>query len=118
MDPMTAQHETTPGEETELHEHPEPRQYVFIAVVLAVVTALEVGIYYIEALRAVIVPFLAVFAIIKFYLVATWFMHLRFDSRLFRRLFITGIVVAFAVFTVVLVIFFFSLGGPAPNVGG
>ncbi|MGH2820674.1 MAG: cytochrome C oxidase subunit IV family protein [Actinomycetota bacterium] len=115
---MTAHHETTPGEETELHEHPEPRQYVFIAAVLAVVTALEVAVYYIEAVRDFIVAFLAVFAVIKFFLVASWFMHLRFDSKLFRRLFITGLLVAFFVFGIVLSIFFLSLGGPAPNVGG
>ena len=40
---------------------------------------------------------------IKFVLVGSWFMHLKFDSQLFRMLFITGIVIALLVFTVMLV---------------
>jgi hypothetical protein len=34
-----------------------------------------------------------------------WFMHLRFDSRMFRRLFTTGIVLALIVYTIVLTTF-------------
>jgi cytochrome c oxidase subunit IV len=104
-----------PGEAEELSHHPEPRQYVVVAVILAIVTAAEVAIYYISALQDLIVPFLIAFALIKFILVALWFMHLRFDSRLFRRLFVTGILLAMAIFAVVLV-FFATHGGPAPGV--
>jgi cytochrome c oxidase subunit 4 len=38
-------------------------------------------------------------------MVVLWFMHLRFDSRLFRRLFVTGIVLALFVYTIVLTTF-------------
>ena len=107
-----------PGEAVELHSHPTPGKYVFIAVVLAIVTAAEVAIYYIEALADYIVPFLIAFAVIKFFLVVSWFMHLKFDSRLFRRLFVTGLVLALAVFAVVLVVFFTQMGGPAPEIKG
>jgi len=34
--------------------------------------------------------------------VALYFMHLRFDSKLFRRLFVTGIILAIAVYLVAL----------------
>jgi cytochrome c oxidase subunit 4 len=95
-----------PAEQEELQHHPSPRQYVTIAIVLGVITAMEVAIYYVEAARGVLVPALIVFAFLKFALVALWFMHLRFDSRLFRRLFITGLILAFAVFAVVLVTVF------------
>jgi cytochrome c oxidase subunit IV len=98
--------EIKPQEEVGLAGHPTPRQYVRIGVVLAIVTALEVAIYYIEALRDTIVPLLIVFAFIKFSLVVSWFMHLKFDSKLFARLFVTGLVLALAVFGVVLAIFF------------
>ena len=103
-----------PGEAEELSHHPTPKQYVVVALVLAVVTAAEVAIYYISALEDLIVPFLIAFALIKFFLVAMWFMHLRFDSLLFRRLFVTGIVLALLIFAVVLV-FFATHGGPAPG---
>jgi cytochrome c oxidase subunit 4 len=99
------------------HEHPGPRQYVGVAVVLAIITAIEVAIYYIEAIEDLLVPLLITFSFIKFALVVLWFMHLKFDSRLFMRLFITGLILAFAVFAIVLGSFF-GRGGPAPGVGG
>ena len=107
-----------PAEAAELGHHPRPRQYVTIAVVLAVITALEVAIYYIEIVDALLVTMLIVFAFLKFFLVVSWFMHLRFDSKLFLRLFVTGLVLAAVVFAVVLVTFFTHLGGATPNVTG
>ncbi|HEX2049823.1 MAG TPA: cytochrome C oxidase subunit IV family protein [Actinomycetota bacterium] len=103
-----------PAEQEELAEHPGPRQYVGIAVVLAVVTLAEVAIYYVEALADLLVPFLIAFAVVKFALVALWFMHLRFDSNVFKRLFVTGIVLALSVFGIVLWVFF-ARGGAAPG---
>jgi cytochrome c oxidase subunit 4 len=102
-------------EEYELSHHPSPGQYVKIGVILAIVTALEVAIYYVDSMRDLIVPFLLAFAVIKFFLVVMWFMHLKFDSRLFRRLFISGLILAGAVYAIVLVIFF-ARGGAAPVV--
>lgn len=104
-----------PAEADELHAHPGPRQYVMVAIVLAVVTAAEVAIYYVSALESVLIPFLLAFSFVKFVLVVLWFMHLRFDSKLFARLFVTGIVLALFIFGIVLW-FFFTHGGAAPNV--
>jgi cytochrome c oxidase subunit 4 len=95
-----------PREAEELAHHPGPRQYVVIAIILAIVTAAEVAIYYVEALEDWLVPFLIAFSVIKFILVGLYFMHLKFDSLIFRRLFLVGIVLAFAVFSVVLALFF------------
>lgn len=103
-----------PLEQVELSHHPGPRQYVGVAVVLAILTAIEVGIYYISSIKSVLALPLIVLMIMKFALVGLWFMHLRFDSLMFRRLFVTGVVLALAVFAIVLVIFFKALGGPAP----
>jgi cytochrome c oxidase subunit 4 len=98
--------------------HPTPRQYVKVAIVLFVVTAFEVAIYYIEALGSLLVPLLLLFAVIKFVLVVLWFMHLRFDSRLFRRLFVTGMAFALIVFAIVLATFFFRDPGAFTENGG
>ncbi|CAN5533981.1 hypothetical protein BH24ACT26_BH24ACT26_22430 [soil metagenome] len=111
-------HQVEPAEAAELHTHPTPRNYVNIAIVLAVITAAEVAIYYVEALESILVPVLILFAFLKFFLVVSWFMHLRFDSKLFRRLFVTGLILAGLVFAVVLVTFFTHLGGPTPDVAG
>jgi cytochrome c oxidase subunit 4 len=90
---------------TEVAEHhPAPAEYVKIAAILAVVTLIEVGAYYVTGIPdGLLSASLLIMMIIKFAMVGLWFMHLRFDSRLFRRLFITGIVLALAVYTVAMV---------------
>jgi len=84
------------------HTHPTPVKYVGIAVLLGIITALEVGLYYIDMPEGLLVAFLLVLAVLKFALVAAFFMHLKFDSPMLRRLFITGIILAGVVYTVVL----------------
>jgi cytochrome c oxidase subunit 4 len=91
---------TEPG-----HAHPSDLQYVYVALVLAAITAAEVGIYYAKSLGALLVVILVVLSIIKFSIVVLWFMHLRFDSKLFRRLFVTGIGLALFVYGIVLTTF-------------
>lgn len=87
-------------------EHPGPRQYVVVAAVLAVLTALEVGLFYMDFVpRPVATGSLIVLMTLKFSIVALWFMHLRFDSRIYRRLFITGLILAITVFLIVLLTF-------------
>ena len=82
------------------HAHPGPAEYVRVAIVLAIITAVEVAAYYVTSLpQSAFVALLFVMMIIKFATVVLWFMHLRFDSRLFRRLFVTGIVLAILVYT-------------------
>jgi cytochrome c oxidase subunit IV len=85
--------------------HPEPREYVVVAVVLAVATAFEVAIYYTSIPHPILVAFLMLAAVFKFSLVVLWFMHLRFDSRIFRRMFLAGLGLALTVYTVVLLTF-------------
>jgi cytochrome c oxidase subunit 4 len=103
--------------EDELASHPSPRKYVFIGVVLFIVTAIEVAIFYIDVASAVLVTSLLILSVIKFALVVAWFMHLRFDSRLFRYLFLAGLITALAVFAIVLVVFVGN-DGPAPLITG
>ncbi len=86
--------------------HPGEREYVKVAVALAIVTALEIALFYIEALPSPLtVGLLIVLMMIKFALVALWFMHLRFDSERFMRLFVAGLAIAIIVFGVVLLTF-------------
>jgi cytochrome c oxidase subunit IV len=56
--------------------------------------------------------------VVKFAMVAGWFMHLRFDSNLFTRMFVSGIVLAVTVYVAALAAFeFFSSDGvPAPAI--
>ena len=85
------------------HDHPTERQYVAVALVLGAITAAEVGVYYISSIPdALFIGLLCAMAATKFTLVALWFMHLRFDSVIFRRLFVTGIVLAAFVYLILL----------------
>src|SRR6478609_3230631 len=60
------------------HAHPEPRQYVLIAVVLVVITGFEVATSYLEGdvNSTLLIVLLGVMAAVKFFLVVAWFMHL------------------------------------------
>ena len=85
--------------------HPSPKEYVRIAIVLAGITGLEVAVYYIDAVRDFLIPMLFAFSLIKFALVALWFMHLRFDSRVYARFFAMGLAFAITLFVIVLLTF-------------
>lgn len=93
--------EVLPGE---VRPHPTPLQYVLIAVVLCVITGIEIAVSYSEGdvPDGLIVTLLLSMAIIKFALVAAWYMHLRTDMVIFRRFFVLGIVGAIILFSIVL----------------
>lgn len=97
-------HGLLPGE---TRPHPSPVQYVIIAVILCVITAVEVAVSYLEGdiPDGLIVTLLLGMAVIKFVLVASWFMHLRTDLPIFRRLFVVGIVAAVLLYVIVLATF-------------
>lgn len=82
--------------------HPGPMEYLRIGLILAVITAVEVAVYYVDELSDVLVPILVVLSAAKFSLVVLWFMHLKFDARLFSWMFVGGILLAAALFVVVL----------------
>jgi len=88
----------------ELRPHPSPFQYVVIAVILCVITGLEVGTYYLPSdfPRALYITILLVLALTKFVSVVAWYMHLRTDRLIFRRFFIVGAVGAVILYTIVL----------------
>jgi heme/copper-type cytochrome/quinol oxidase subunit 4 len=82
--------------------HPGPSEYVMVGGVLAFLTAIEVALYYMSFPRTAFILVLLVLSALKFVTVVMYFMHLKFDSKLFTTAFVTGLVAAFAVFTVVL----------------
>jgi cytochrome c oxidase subunit 4 len=93
------------------HAHPSERQYYVVALILAVLTALEVVVYYIENLNDdVLVIVLAILAISKFSMVVLYFMHLKFDSAVFRRFFIAGLALAIGVYVATLAAMHFFSG--------
>ena len=99
-----------PAVEEHAHDHPDEKTYVKIALILGVLTALEVATYPAEdTLGSLVIPILLTLMVIKFWYVAAFFMHLKFDSRMFSWVFIAGIVTAAACYIAALATFeFFS----------
>ena len=77
--------------------HPTPLTYLKIAAILAVVTAVEVAIFYVESLSSLLLPMFLVLSAVKFMLVAMFYMHLRFESSLFSWFFVGGLLLAAAI---------------------
>lgn len=88
----------------ELDAHPSPFKYVMIFLILVVVTAVEVATSYLEGsvTSGLIVALLLFWAIVKFILVAAYYMHLKTDQPMFRRFFVLGVVSACILYAVVL----------------
>jgi len=87
------------------HHHPTPAQYWRIAVLLGVLTAIEVGMYYINRaydLGALNAISLVILATLKFVIVVAFYMHLRYEKSTLSRFFTGGFVLAASLYTVVL----------------
>lgn len=84
--------------------HPTPKQYVMIAAVLFVLTAIEVALFYVDV-GAINTPALLILMALKFFLVVAFYMHLRYESGLLHRLFLAGLIGAGIVYLVVLLAF-------------
>jgi cytochrome c oxidase subunit 4 len=89
--------------EAHQHTHPTDATYIKVAIFLAVLTAFEVGTYFIQdASTTLLVVVLFPLMVFKFAVVCLWFMHLRFDNPLFKRVFVFGLLLAVAVYIIVL----------------
>jgi cytochrome c oxidase subunit 4 len=91
-------------------DHPDSSQYIVIGIILAVFTAIEVAISFAAVPTNVVIPSLIVLTVLKFLLVVLWFMHLRFDSGWFRRLFVFGLFVALAIYAAAISLMLFAGG--------
>jgi cytochrome c oxidase subunit 4 len=114
MTATATEHAGHADEPTDAHpdahgDHPTEGKYWVIAAILAVITAVEVALSYIDLGNAV-APLLLVGMVMKFFIVASYFMHLKFDSRVTRRLFISGL--ALAVFCYLGMFMMFRQFGP------
>ena len=80
----------------EVHEHPDLEQYKWVALILTLITVVEVWIYYIPSFVAspLFVPVLLIMSAVKFAIVVLFYMHLKYDHKLFRALFTGPLIIA------------------------
>ena len=120
----------TPSSAHAEHSHPTPGLYLKIAVVLFVLTALEVlafeagrgsfGAQAQSVFEPIVVLLLVVLSGAKFVLVAMFYMHLKQDPKLLSNLFIWPLVIAAGVIAslIVLLSYWRVVGGmAAPSIG-
>lgn len=94
--------------------HPKERTYVRVALVLALITLAEIFASYITVADWIKIVALVGMSVVKFWVVAAYFMHLKFDNPALRKPFITGIFLAGTIYTIVLLsLTLHSRGGPA-----
>lgn len=105
-------HATPHGHAAE-HAHPTPALYLRVALVLFVLTALEVVAYELARrpdaplhaiIEPLVVPILLILSAAKFALVAMFYMHLKQDSKLFSNLFVWPIILAAALILALIVL--------------
>ena len=106
---MSQEHQATiEGAAEAVHTgHPTPGTYFKVAMTLAIITAVEVGIFYLNFLGYAIIPILVLLSGAKFILVAMYYMHLKFDSRIFSTMFVAGFIVAAGVIFALMALFQF-----------
>ena len=93
----------------EAHEHGmSDAGYIKIAVILALITALEVSTYYVD-FGPLFMPSLIIMMVVKFVMVVSYFMHLKFDSKIFSFLFYVGLGLAIFVYFAALATFKFFI---------
>ena len=81
-------------------------QYILIALILSLITAAEVTLSYVDV-GPLFLPALLIMMAAKFIIVVSFFMHLRFDHKLFSFLFYTGLLLALGVYCAALATFHF-----------
>jgi len=91
------------------HHGPTDKQFVTIFIILAVLTAIEVAVSYID-IGPAFIPVLLGLMVVKFFTVVLYFMHIRFDHKLFGRLFYIGLFLAVLVYAAALSTFQFFAG--------
>ncbi len=90
-----------------VHEHPTWKQYKWVALWLTLITIAEVWIYYTPFKGSpLFAPVLLVMSAVKFTVVVMFYMHLKYDHKLFRVLFTGPLMIAGCTLLALLFLFF------------
>ena len=91
----------------EMHEHPTWKEYKWVALILTLITVVEVWVYYTPFSKsALFVPALLIMSAVKFGIVVLFYMHLKYDHKLFKALFTGPLMIAMA--TLISLLFLFG----------
>ncbi len=96
---------TTEHAHVEEHSHPGPRQYIVIGAILAFITLVEFGVFYLSLDPALMTWVILILSTSKFMLVVGYFMHLKFDDARFSALFFFPFFIMISIAAVLLALF-------------
>jgi cytochrome c oxidase subunit 4 len=89
------------------HDHPTWNVYWKVATVLTIITVAEVYCYYLKPFVAspYFVPTLLILSAAKFAIVVMFYMHLKYDAKIFRALFTGPLILAMMTMLALLLLF-------------
>ncbi len=101
------------------HGQAENKYYIFvqIAMLLAVITGVEIVMVYLPFAKWLIVGGLVLLSVVKFMFVIFYFMHLRWDKPFCTILFFIGLVLAVGTVWALIAIFKADVGKPLTTSG-
>ena len=102
---MSAHASTTPAAHGHADEGSKFHLFVQIAMLLAIITGVEIILIYLPLAKWIVVSLLAVLSLVKFLYVIFYFMHLKFDRLFCTILFFIGLVLAGGTVAALLAIF-------------
>ncbi len=104
----------TPSHDSNSHEHDQSKFHIFVqvAMLLAVITGIEIVAIYLPLPHLVVLGALSFLSLVKFMFVIFIFMHLKWDKLLCTILFFIGLVLATG--TVTALYFLFAVGDSKP----
>ena len=96
--------------------HASLKTYIQVALVLGIITAVEVATLYVPGIpKHLLVASLLAMSVVKFVLVVGFFMHLKYDSRIMRAMFIGPLVLSILIILAIMALFGAYLLLPRPT---
>ena len=103
---MSDQNAAADGHSADHVEHPTWKQYKWVAFWLTLITAVEVWVYYTPFKdSSLFAPALLIMSAVKFAIVVFYYMHLKYDNALFKRLFAIGLGIAIVTLLALITLF-------------
>ena len=86
--------------------HATLKTYINVAIVLAIITAIEVATLYVPGIpNGILVTSLLLMSIVKFILVVGFFMHLKYDAGVMRAVFVGPLILSILIILAIMALF-------------
>ena len=83
-------------------DHPSPLFYIIVGLILGAITLVEYWLFTTDLEKKWINSALFALSSAKFFMVVSFFMHMKFDNKWFAKLFAAGFFLAMAIFLAIL----------------